>query len=53
MMGAAIPLPEGAHWDGDLLRGSDGEVLPDGLYVDAEGNHIMFEGNFESMFLSE
>lgn len=44
-------LPEGAYWDGeDMLHAKDGTLLPDGLYKDANGNVIIYEGNFNKMW---
>lgn len=41
------PLPQSFYFDQeDMLRDKDGNLLPDGIYLDEEGNPFIYEGNF-------
>ena len=48
-----VNLPEGAYFDDGILYTKDGKKLPDDLYRTPNGEVILYEGDFDSMFLDE
>lgn len=42
-----IKLQDGSYFDEEeMLHAPNGELLPDGLYEDSDGQRFMYEGNF-------
>lgn len=45
-------LPDGSYFDeNEILRAPGGDPMPDGMYVDGDGNVLMYEGDSMSRLI--